>query len=227
MLTGVKSCAKRNTIYSFGKDTDTKEFTTINYKDTSIQVGIDGTIIWNNTVRAQYLNSDGYPVVSIKTNKGWRSISVARLVAIAYIPNPHNLPEVNHKDYNRQNYRVDNLEWVTHEENVRYSNCNRPDYSNDKNPNYGNKKLSKIYQHDPEYAKEKQSRPGLRNGRCRKITLIQPSGECITFDYIVKCCEFIQEHYCSGNVSIESIRCKIDKLIRNDTTYKGLRFVKE
>lgn len=43
-----------------------------------------------------------------------------RLVASAFIPNPNNLPVVNHKDTNTLNNCVDNLEWVTIEENVNY-----------------------------------------------------------------------------------------------------------
>lgn len=41
-----------------------------------------------------------------------------RLVAIAFIPNPDNLPEVNHKDKNKQNCHVDNLEWCTRKDNL-------------------------------------------------------------------------------------------------------------
>jgi hypothetical protein len=45
---------------------------------------------------------------------------VHRLVAGAYIPNPNNLPEVNHKDFNRGNNNLDNLEWVTRSENAQH-----------------------------------------------------------------------------------------------------------
>lgn len=47
--------------------------------------------------------------------------SVHRLVAEAFIPNPDNLPEVNHKDENGLNNSVDNLEWCSHQYNIEYS----------------------------------------------------------------------------------------------------------
>ena len=47
--------------------------------------------------------------------------SVHRLVAEAFIPNPDNLPEVNHKDENPLNNSADNLEWCTRQYNIEYS----------------------------------------------------------------------------------------------------------
>jgi len=50
-----------------------------------------------------------------------KSARIHRLVAEAFIPNPDNLPEVNHKDGNKQNNMVDNLEWCTSSHNVQHS----------------------------------------------------------------------------------------------------------
>ena len=46
-----------------------------------------------------------------------KSYHTHRLVAEAFIPNPKNKPEVNHKDENKDNNCIDNLNWVTHSEN--------------------------------------------------------------------------------------------------------------
>lgn len=48
-----------------------------------------------------------------------------RIVALTFIPNPENKTEVNHKDLNTRNNRVDNLEWVTTLENHRHSRISR------------------------------------------------------------------------------------------------------
>lgn len=49
-----------------------------------------------------------------------KGIMVHRAVALAYLPNPDNLPEVNHKDEDKTNNSVDNLEWCTREYNLNY-----------------------------------------------------------------------------------------------------------
>lgn len=65
---------------------------------------------------------DGYCRCSVQRLDGtWTSQPVHRLVAVAFIPNPENKSSVNHKDGNRQNNRVENLEWVTPKENVYHS----------------------------------------------------------------------------------------------------------
>ena len=137
----------------------------IEYMGEKIKVNQNGVIIWNDKIRNHNLNHDGYPVVSIKTINGWRCVSVARLIAIAFIPNPDNLPEVDHINYDRTDFSVSNLQWISHAENVKRSKCNYPDRHGENNSNYGNRKLSQFYKEHPEIAKEKQSRPGTQNGR--------------------------------------------------------------
>ena len=67
---------------------------------------------------------DGYLKVTFSKNGKTDNILVHRLVAETFIPNPDNLPQVNHIDENKENNRVDNLEWVTAKENINYGTHN-------------------------------------------------------------------------------------------------------
>lgn len=67
---------------------------------------------------SEYKSRGGYCGVTLYRNNNGKSYRVHRLVAQAFIPNPENKPEINHIDGNKKNNCVDNLEWVTGEENT-------------------------------------------------------------------------------------------------------------
>jgi len=64
---------------------------------------------------------NGYLYTSICENKRQKHIGIHRLVAEAFIPNPDNFPQINHKDGNKQNNHIENLEWCTAEQNMRHA----------------------------------------------------------------------------------------------------------
>ena len=67
------------------------------------------------------LRNNGYYYVVLYKNAKRTFKTVHRLVAETFIPNPKNLPQVNHKDENKTNNYVDNLEWCNNEYNITYS----------------------------------------------------------------------------------------------------------
>lgn len=73
-------------------------------------------------VLKQAINTRGYPCVTIKYRDGSQKVMpVHRLVAMAYIPNPYNKPQVNHIDGNKKNNNYRNLEWCTPSENLKHA----------------------------------------------------------------------------------------------------------
>lgn len=69
----------------------------------------------------QEKNTTGYKVIRLHKNGEVLKRGVHRLVAEAFIPNPYNKKTVNHKDGNKQNNCVENLEWATYRENNKHS----------------------------------------------------------------------------------------------------------
>jgi len=70
------------------------------------------------------VGTHGYCVVLLHDGKGQRKNErVHRLVAQAFIPNPNNYPYINHKDEDKTNNHVENLEWCTAEYNSNYGTC--------------------------------------------------------------------------------------------------------
>lgn len=84
--------------------------------------------IWSH-IRQRFMQPcgvpDDYQIVTLsKDNKG-KSYLVHRLVALAWIPNPNNYPQVNHIDEHKDHNWADNLEWCDAKYNLSYGKCSR------------------------------------------------------------------------------------------------------
>lgn len=68
----------------------------------------------------QYLSQKGYRVVFLSKNSKAKAVTVHRLVAQSFIDNPNNYPQVNHINENKEDNRVENLEWCSAKYNMNY-----------------------------------------------------------------------------------------------------------
>lgn len=75
-------------------------------------------------------NGNGYKCVKLGRNGGKKFVH--RLVAEAFIDNPNNYPCINHKDENKTNNNVDNLEWCSYSYNINYGNRTKKALENKK-----------------------------------------------------------------------------------------------
>ena len=103
------------------------------YKD-NIEVSNYGNIKINGIIKKPCKDKDGYLIISTKG----KQYKIHRLVAETFINNPYNKKEVNHKDMNKENNNVNNLEWNTHLENMQHAF---------KNKNIGASRNKKVVQH--------------------------------------------------------------------------------
>lgn len=71
------------------------------------------------------IRKKGYPRVGLTVNRVVYPMDVHRLLALAFIPNPKNKPEVNHKNGIKTDFSIENLEWVTSKENRKHASDNR------------------------------------------------------------------------------------------------------
>lgn len=81
-----------------------------------------GRVCNSQKVMKLTVDKRGYFSVGLHKNGKTKTCSVHRLVAQAFLNNPDGLPEVNHKDEDKQNNSVENLEWCTRQYNCTYGN---------------------------------------------------------------------------------------------------------
>jgi hypothetical protein len=72
-------------------------------------------------VKKQYIGSTGYYMISISRNNKSKPYRVHVLLAEAFIPNPKNYRYINHIDGNKLNNELSNLEWCTHDMNMKHA----------------------------------------------------------------------------------------------------------
>lgn len=102
----------------------------IEYKDIEgfpgYKIGTDGTILSNKRGKG-YINcfkgARGYMLAVLYNNGKRKTISLHRLLAKAFIPNPNGYNCVNHKDEDKLNNDLSNLEWCSNSYNRKYGTC--------------------------------------------------------------------------------------------------------
>ena len=81
--------------------------------------------IASNRYLSKQIDKYGYECIALTKNSITRHFKIHRLVAEAFIPNPNNYPQINHKDENKLNNNIDNLEWCTNYYNETYGTKQR------------------------------------------------------------------------------------------------------
>lgn len=107
--------------------------------------------------------------------------------------------EVNHKDYDRTNYHADNLEWVSHKDNISYSSS---------------------------VGRYSEGRRGSHNGRARMVSMyISETNETMIFETLGDCAKWvIDNEYARKSSQINSVRSRIISFIKSGENLKGLKF---
>lgn len=88
-----------------------------------------------------HTNNKGYQMVHLRAKGISKLCSIHRLVAVHFIPNPDNLPQVNHKDENKLNNAVSNLEWCIQSYNNNYGTRNKRMSNTKRNNTYNMKQV--------------------------------------------------------------------------------------
>lgn len=160
-----------------------------------------------------------YKAISIYFNKKQHHLSVHRLMATNYLPNPENKETVNHKDGNGYNNKIENLEWATYSENTKHAFKsgffkNKCIYCNELTQNHNQvceKCKTKIEKHKKSVKNTLKRRENIKNinikscnGREKRIVYLRYMGKTL------------QEIGNEFNISRERIRQILSRLKNNN-----------
>lgn len=175
-------------------------------------------------------SNSGYLYVSI----GNKMVYIHRLVAETFIENPENKPQVNHKDMNKENNCVTNLEWVTQIENINHLKDNNPcEGKTGSNGGYLFKG-SKLVQHFRSLQKAKEY--CHQNFNCTLCTIGSKNVNWKHSLIYIRDCDYlnfdISEFWENRNKEIVELRIK-QEVINKDakgfsgSLYKGIDYIKD
>lgn len=82
-------------------------------------------VLYKGTKLKPYKNNAGYFCIGLSIGNKKKKFTIHRLVAESFLPNPHNYPQINHKDENKENNELTNLEWCTGSYNDRYGTLSK------------------------------------------------------------------------------------------------------
>lgn len=99
---------------------EVNQFGQVRTRDRYVPLKNGGKRFIKGRILKQQLDNHGYMFIQFNVDKKKIVLRVHRIVAVAFIPNPNNLPEVNHRDNNPANNTVSNLEWCTRKYNIAY-----------------------------------------------------------------------------------------------------------
>lgn len=156
----------------------------IRSKDRTITDKIGRTRTWKGQMLNPDIAPNGYYRVTFSVNRKRKQVYVHRLLAKYFIPNPNNLPQVNHLDGDKLNNKIENLEWVTAQENTIHA------YKNGLiNLNYGDKH----HNYGKFGSKSKKAKPVIAtniitNEKKRYGSLIETTEDGFTKSEVSRCC---------------------------------------
>lgn len=108
-------------------------------------------------------DKDSYLVVCLSRNGKTKQFKIHRLVATMFIPNPDNLPQVNHRNEIKHDNRVENLEWCTSKYNTNYGSCIER-----------REEKKKGFKHSEETKRNmSKNRKGSKNSSARKVICVE------------------------------------------------------
>ena len=145
------------------------------YRDTEYLIDLSGDIYREGRKLKPIVAGDDYRQVGIYHKGNKKLTYIHRMVAETYIPNPHNKPQVNHKDGDKTNNHVSNLEWSTSSENIEHAF--RIGLRVDKGENHYSSKLTKS---DIEYIRTNYKPRDKKYGNRELAKYFNVSPSCIT-----------------------------------------------
>ena len=149
----------------------------------------------NGKQMKQGMHDKGYKIVSLTKDGKTKMRFVHRLVAEAFIPNPDNLPMVNHKDEDKTNNFLENLEWCTNEYNLSYGTAKERRAKKLRGVPHTENHNQKISSSMKRYYEEhKSTAKGRREENGKKVVRVDDCGNEMVFETIRDAALYVNGH---------------------------------